>query len=87
MSMPRVRTTVDPGNNEVHLAFEPNPDTWAYVGKNRDELRLELTKEVNRWLEEQPLDGQFDEEMLQRLRSRVLMNLLAWVSQGWVKIP
>jgi hypothetical protein len=84
--MPRVDTEVVPGTGELRISFDPSPDTWTYV-KDRAELRGQLTDDVYAWLEQFPEDAPVTDERLQKLRARVLYNILAWVSQGWVVIP
>lgn len=86
MGMPRVDTVMMPETGELHVSFDPPPDTWTYA-KDRAELRAALTKDVYAWLEQFPPDAPVTDERLQKLRARVLYNILAWVSQGWVAIP
>lgn len=70
------------------ITFDPPVASWSFAaGHQSDELWKELTQATSHLMLDYPPEAEFTQEVKDKLRARILVVLLYWVSQHFLSLP
>lgn len=89
-ALPQLKLEADPHDPaQLHLVFDPAPSAWSFDASKgtREELRAQLTQQIDLFMSNAAPDARFDDAAQQTLRTNIRHLLLQWIGFRGLRIP